>query len=55
MNKPDKQDWHLMLLSLYYQASNGETGYVPDQELLHELLEVINEIRPCMGVDQYLS
>ena len=55
MNKLDKQDWYLMLLSLYYQASDAGTEQVPDEELLHELLEVINENRPCMGVDQYLS
>ena len=55
MKKLDKQDWHLMLLSLYYQASDGETEQAPDEELLHELLEVINERQPYMGVDQYLS
>ena len=44
-----------MLLALYFQASDGETEQLPDQESLHELLDVINENRPCMGVDQYLS
>ena len=44
-----------MLLSLYFQASDGEMEQAPDEELLQELLEVINEDRPYMGVDPYLS
>lgn len=53
--KLDKHDWYLMLLSLYYQTCEGEMEHIPDEELFHELLEVINDSRPCLGVDQYLS
>ena len=55
MPNTEKQDWSMMLLSLYFQASDGETEHMPNEQLLQELLEVINDSQPCLGVDQYLS
>lgn len=55
MNKPDRQDLYRLLLTLYFQASDGVTEQVPDEDLLHELLEAINERQPDMSVDQYLA
>lgn len=55
MNIPETRDWYLMLLSLYCQTSDGGSEQMPDEELLHELLEAVNEKRPDLSVDRYLS
>lgn len=49
------QDWKLMLLSLYFQTSDDGNELVIDEDLLEELLEAVNENRPGLATDQYLS
>ena len=51
----DKQDWYLTLFSLYYNLTEGGLEISPDDDQLEELLEAINDARPCLGTDQYLS
>ena len=51
----DTQDWYIKLLSLYFNQTDGELEISPDDDLLEELLEAINDVRPSLGTDQYLS
>lgn len=55
MKNSNTRDWYRMLLSHYLQTSDGGSEQLPDEELLHELLEAVNERRPDLSVDQYLS
>ena len=55
MNAQNRHELYLLLMSMYFNMYDGEYEFLPDLELLEELIEVVNEASPGLSPDQYLS